>query len=84
MIENFGLPEYVAIKRRIVDAIEAGAPPSALAAAQDRYGRTGIRIALRQLKASGPASPVLKAWLAAFDYAALEDDGDEAVLRHAH
>jgi hypothetical protein len=84
MIERFGLPECLAIKRRVVDAIRAGEPPSNLATTLDRHGRTGVRIALRQLKAAGPASPVLKAWLAEFDYAAVEDDGHEAVLQHAH
>jgi hypothetical protein len=84
MIGSFGLAGSLAIKRRVVDAIRAGEPPSNLATTLDRHGRTGVRIALRQLKAVGPASPVLKAWLAEFDYAVVEDDGDEAVLRHAH
>ena len=47
-------------------------------------GRTGVRIALRQLKAAGTASPMLRAWLTEFDHAVVEDDGDEAVLQHAH
>jgi hypothetical protein len=84
MLERFGLPEFLAIKRRVVDAIRAGEPPSNPVATVDRHGRAGIRIALRQLKAAGTASPVLKAWLAEFDYAAAEDDADEAVLQHAH
>jgi hypothetical protein len=85
MIQRFGLPQYLAIKRSVVDAIKAGAPPSALATAQDRHGRAGVRIALRQLKAAGHASPILHAWLAEFDSAAVEDHGeDEAVLQHAH
>ncbi len=82
MLERFGLPEFLAIKRRVVDAIRAGEPPSN--PALDRHGRTGIRIALRQLKAAGTASPMLKAWLAEFDHAVVEDDADEAVLQHAH
>jgi hypothetical protein len=84
MMGSFGLAGSLAIKRRVVDAVRAGEPPSNLAATLDRHGRTGVRIALRQLKAAGPASPVLKAWLAEFDHAALEDDGDETVLTHAH
>jgi hypothetical protein len=36
---------------------------------------------LRQLKTAGTASPVLKAWLAEFDYAVVGDDADEAVLQ---
>jgi hypothetical protein len=84
MIGSFGLADSLAIKRRLADAIRAGEPPSNLATTLDRHGRTGIRIALRQLKAAGAASPVLKAWLAEFDHAVIEDDGDEAVLQHAH
>jgi hypothetical protein len=87
MIGSFGLPDSLAIKRRVADAIKAGEPPSAstisgLAIAQDRHGRTSVRIALRQLKAAGIASPILQAWLAKFDHAA---DGaeDEAALQHA-
>jgi hypothetical protein len=83
MIERFGLAEYLAIKRRVVDAIGSGEPPSNLTTTLDRHGRTGVRIALRQLKAAGTAAPMLKAWLAEFDYAAVED-GDDAVLQHAH
>jgi hypothetical protein len=84
IIERFGLPECLAIKRTVVDAIGSGAPPSSLAIALDRHSRTGVRIALRQLKAAGTVSPALKDWLAEFDYAVVEDDMDEAVLQHAH
>jgi hypothetical protein len=84
MIERFGLPEGLAIKRRVAGAIGSGELPSDLASALDRSGRTGVRIALRQLKAAGTASPMLRAWLAEFDHAVVEDDGDEAVLEHTH
>jgi hypothetical protein len=83
-LERFGLPEFLAIKRRVADAIVSGEPPSNLATMLDRHGRTGVRIALRQLKAAGTASLMLKAWLAEFDYAVAEDDADEAVLQHTH
>jgi hypothetical protein len=84
MLKRFGLPEFLAIKHRVVDAIRANEPPSNLATTLDRHGRTGIRIALRQLKAAGAASPMLKAWLTEFDYAVAGDDADEAALQHAH
>jgi hypothetical protein len=77
MIERFGLPDSVAIKRRVADAIKAGELPAATAIAQDRHSRTSVRIALRQLKAAGCASPILQAWLAKFDHAA-GDAEDEA------
>lgn len=85
MIESFGLPDGVAIKRRVVDAVEAEEPPSILAIAHDRHARTNVRIALRQLKAAGVASPILPAWLAAFDHAAVDaDEEEEAALQHGH
>jgi hypothetical protein len=84
MLQRFGLSEYLAIKRRVADAIKAGEPPSNLTTTLDRHGRTGVRIALRQLKAARTGSLVLKAWLAEFEYAAVEDDGGDAVLQHTH
>jgi len=84
MIGNFGLPDSLAIKRQVVDAIKADALPSALAVAQDRRARADVRIALRQLKAAGMASPALQAWIAKFDHAAIGDEEDEAALQQAH
>lgn len=80
MIELFGDPETQAIKRRVIDAVDAGLSPSAMA--QDRHGRASIRIALRQMKAAGHAPPVLQSWLAIFDPAGLEDDEDDTALYH--
>ena len=80
VIERFGHPDSLAIKRRVRDAISAEQPPAAMA--HDRHGRASIRIALRQLKASGHASPVLQSWLQDFDPAGLETDVDEADLHH--
>jgi hypothetical protein len=85
MIESFGLPQCLAIKRRVVDAIEANAAPSALSIAQDRQSRASVKIALRQLRAAGMASPILQAWLARFDsVAAGDNEEDDAALQHAH
>ena len=65
MIEAFGPPESLALKRRIVEAVDGGELPSTMV--QTRHARTSIRITLRQMKAAGHASPVLPAWLASFD-----------------
>jgi len=80
MIETFGPPGSLATKRRIMDAVNAGEPPSAMAG--DRHGRTSIRIALRQMKAAGHASAALQTWLGNFDQTGSEGDEDEAVLHH--
>jgi hypothetical protein len=74
-----GDPEIVAIKRRVIDAVAAGEPPPEIAA--DRHGRTGIRIALRQMKAEGLTSPTLSAWLASLDQGIVDANDDEA-LQH--
>jgi hypothetical protein len=79
-IEAFGDPECLAIKRRIIDAVNAGEPPSAMA--QTRHGRSSIRIALRQMKAAGHPSPALPAWLANFDQAEPEADEEGTSLHH--
>ena len=62
-----GDPETLGPKRRVVDAVLPGEPPTAIAGG--RHGRAGIRIALRQMKAEGQASATLTAWLANFDQA---------------
>jgi len=80
MMAAYGDPKTLAIKRRVVDAVLAGEAP--LAIAGDRYGRAGIRIALRQLKAEGQASTTLAAWLAHFDQSSPEDGDDAAALHH--
>jgi hypothetical protein len=80
VIERFGSPEILRLKRHVRDAIAAQQPPSAMSG--DRHGRAGIRIALRQLRAAGHVSPVLQSWLQDFDPAGLETDTDEADLHH--
>jgi hypothetical protein len=77
MIGSFGDPASLAIKRRLIAAVNAGEPPSAISG--DRHGRTGIRIALRQMKAAGSTAPALSGWLAIFDSAGLEAGEDEAL-----
>jgi hypothetical protein len=80
MIEAYGDPATFAIKRGVVDAVNAGEPPRAMA--QTRGERTSIRIALRQMKAAGHRSAALPAWLSSFDQAGTEDGEDEIALHH--
>lgn len=74
-----GDPDIVALKQRVIAAVAAGERPPEIAT--DRHRRTGIRIALRQMKAEGEASPALNAWLARLDQGNVEDTDDEA-LQH--
>ena len=80
MMEACGDPEVLAAKRRVVAAVLAGEPPTAVAS--DRYGRISVRIALRQLKSQGHASAVLTAWIASFDQIAPDEADDDAPLHH--
>lgn len=67
ILRRFGDPASIALKQRLIAAIAAGAGPSAVAVADDRFARTGIRVALRQLGAANEASPALAAWTAAHE-----------------
>jgi hypothetical protein len=80
MMAACGDPAALATKRRVVDAVLAGEPPTAMAG--DRHGRISVRIALRQMKSQGHASAALSAWLASFDSAAPDEADDEAALHH--
>ncbi|WP_375412156.1 DUF6925 family protein [uncultured Bradyrhizobium sp.] len=82
-VERFGLPEYLAVKRQVADAIRFGEPPWSRAVAQDRHSRANVRIALRQLEAAGMAPPVLQLWIAEFDHTTSADGENDALPRHA-
>ena len=80
MMAAYGDPAALAAKRRVIDAVLAGEPPTAVAG--DRHSRICVRIALRQMKSQGHASAALSAWLASFDSAAPDEADDEAALHH--
>jgi len=67
MLYRFGDPRLVALKQRVVAAVSAGEDPSVIAATENRFARTNIRVTLRQLKAAEEVSPSLEAWMAAHD-----------------
>jgi hypothetical protein len=81
LLGTYGLAESLAIKRRVLQAIEAGERPAELA--QGRDGRINVRIALRQMKFAGHGSPALQAWLAEFDpVGSIEDDDEHQAAAH--
>lgn len=67
LLDRYGDPELVALKRRVAAAVAAGEGPSALPIADDRYARATVRVVLRQLQALGQSTPSLTAWLAAHE-----------------
>ena len=77
LLDRFGDGALLALKRRLAAAIAAGEDPSAFAVPDDRFARTAIRVALRQLAAAGGAPPALTAWQAMHDPRLATDDADE-------
>ncbi len=63
----WGDPDYVAEKRRVVQALDAGVTPHALAVPGSALARAARQVALRQRRRTGPSDSLLAAWEAAFD-----------------
>lgn len=80
----FGSPESMALKGRVIAAIADEQPPFAPDTAVDRNARISIRVALRQMKASGHLSRSLPAWLDAFDRVEQDIDEDKSAEQHEH
>jgi hypothetical protein len=74
LLSRHGDIEHVRLKRNVVKALNAGAGPEAIAMPSDRFAQASIRIALRQVKASGGTSPALARWFAAHDTMAVDPD----------
>ena len=54
------IPTFVALKQPVIEAVAAGADPSAVAVTDQRFARTNIRVALRQLKAHAQETAVAR------------------------
>lgn len=68
LLARYGDPQFLGIKRRVIESIATGQPPSAVSAGE-RFARATVRVVLRQLKESGRMSPSLAAWLSTHDRA---------------
>jgi hypothetical protein len=67
ILRRYGDPKILALKQLVLNAVAAGKDPSAIALTDQRFVRTNIRVALRQLKAQRESAPSLDAWLAAHE-----------------
>ncbi|MFK4499410.1 hypothetical protein ABIF86_003701 [Bradyrhizobium japonicum] len=67
LLELYGLPEQMACKRAVVEAVAKGRGPKMATLPPDRTARATVRVALRQLAAMEPHTATLAAWLAAYD-----------------
>jgi hypothetical protein len=66
MLHAFGDPQLNALKDAVVAAVMAGRMPDSVPLAKSRHARGCVRVALRQLQASGVASATLADWIAAY------------------
>jgi Family of unknown function (DUF6925) len=69
VLQAFGDPQSVTLKQRVRAAVLAGEGPAAVPIVNRRFDRTGIRVALRQLRAADQSLPALAAWLRAHERA---------------
>ncbi len=81
MLRMFGDPNYLALKERVLAAVAAGEDPSVVSVTNNRFARTNVRVALRQLKAADEDLPSLAAWMAAHERFARTDMEED---RHEH
>lgn len=79
MLDRFGDDELVALKRRVLDAVASGDSPHSISVSNHRHAALGVRIALRQMRATGHAATLLAPWLAVHDHAMESDSADEAL-----
>lgn len=66
VLERYGLPELMAVKSAVIEAVAKGQGPETVTFPSDRMARAAVRVALRQLAAVEHA-PALAAWLAAYE-----------------
>jgi hypothetical protein len=82
LLAPYGDPERLALKRWVIDAVVSGEKPFGVAVDGDRFARATVRVALRQLQASGQSPTELASWLAAHDRFELVEGDDPAEAPH--
>lgn len=80
LLEAWGDPESLALKRRVRAALEAGIPPGDLPPPSGRFAKAALRVALRQAARLGGGSETLALWRQAYDREVDESSADP----HAH
>ena len=82
LLEQYGDPERLALKKRLIHAVTAGHEPFAIAPHDDRFSRATVRVTLRQLRALDTRSSTLAAWLAVYDRAERASHDEEHLRPH--
>ncbi len=62
LLDHWGAPEYRAEKARVVQAVRRGQDAQVYELPRSRLGRTGLRVALRQLKQLDGDTSALRQW----------------------
>lgn len=62
LLDHWGAPEYRAEKARVVQAVRRGQEAQVYELPRSRLGRTGLRVALRQLKQLDGDTSALRQW----------------------
>ncbi len=76
LMDRWGVPEYRAEKARATAALHDRRDPNAYELPRTRLGRTGLRVALRQMNQVDGGNPILHQWRSRFDAARAETGGD--------
>jgi hypothetical protein len=84
LLETYGDPELVALKRHVTAAVVAGEEPGLADNAGGRFARGSVRVALHQLRAVAPTTAKLAAWLAAHGNAAHARAEDQDLSQQGH
>ena len=82
LLDRYGDPRLVALKRDVTAHVMADQAPSEADLPGDRVARATARVTLRQLQASGVESATLRAWLGALDRYDHGDEADTAEIPH--
>jgi hypothetical protein len=77
LLERYGLPELMALKRQVIESVTAGRGPEASSLPGGRFARATTRVALRQLSAVEPQPSALTAWLSAYERLDPDDAEDD-------
>lgn len=82
LLDRFGDTELLSLKHAAVAAVMASQAPATVACPDDRFARATLRVALRQLLATGAAPIALEAWLASYDRGAAMEPEDPMETLH--
>jgi hypothetical protein len=81
ILRCYGVPSLVDFKSKVFAAVNADIPPTEFRIPAQRFAKTTVRVALRQLHASVTQPSTLAGWSAAHDHQS-ETDQDEMAAEH--